>query len=420
MKRNLVLLWSICFALAPLALGAVPEGLVAHWPFDEGSGTTAFDSTGNGNDGVFNGDPQWVPGIIGGALEFNGDDFLNCGNGDTLQIQDQITIAFWFKVDAFVNTWEAFLSKGDNSYRASRGGGNGNATHLGISGTSAGGGNGWFNGTQIITDNTWHHFTGVHDGTNARIYVDGVLDVEVASTGQINISTFELWIGTNSQNTGRLLHGLLDDVQIYNRALSEEEILSIMPGLTSPALAGAPTPEDEATDVWRDQGLSWAAGDFAATHNVYFGTNFDDVNDGAAGTLVAEGTTQTSFDPGRRAFSETRYWRVDEVNGAPDFTVFKGGVWSFTVEPFSIPIGNINATASSSFGVSGPEKTIDGSGLVDDLHGVSASDMWISGGVVPATLEYAFDRAYKLHGTRIRSSSPSWDLAPKTWSSNTL
>jgi hypothetical protein len=128
--------------LTSVAQAADPD-LVGHWTFDEGSGTTAFDSSGNGNDGIFNCDPQWVPGKLGGALEFNGDDYLDCGNDPSLEIRDTITITFWFQVEAFENSWEAFLSKGDSAYRASRGGGDGDGTHMGISGTDAGGGNGW-------------------------------------------------------------------------------------------------------------------------------------------------------------------------------------------------------------------------------------------------------------------------------------
>ncbi len=161
--------------LTSVAQAADPD-LVGHWTFDEGSGTTAFDSSGNGNDGVFVGDPQWVPGKLGGALEFNGDDYLDCGNNPSLEIRDAITITFWFQVEAFQNSWEAFLSKGDSAYRASRGGGSGDGTHLGISGTGAGGGNGWFNGPTIITGGDWHHFAGTYDGAEGRIYVDGVLD----------------------------------------------------------------------------------------------------------------------------------------------------------------------------------------------------------------------------------------------------
>jgi hypothetical protein len=121
--------------------------------------------------------------------------------------------------------------------------------------------------------------------------------------------------------------------------------------------------------------------------------------------LVSQGQQGTSYEPDSVFdFDQTYYWRVDEVNAAPDSTIFKGAVWSFTVEPFSIPINNITATASSSFGASGPEKTIDGSGLVDDLHGVAAPDMWISGGI-PATVEYAFDKVYRLHEVWIWNSN---------------
>ena len=136
MCKKLLLLVSLAFVLGLLltssAKAADPD-LAAYWKFDDGSGTTAFDSSGNGNEGVFNGDPQWVAGKYGGALEFDGDDYINCGNGDSLQIQDEITISFWFQVEAFSNTWEAFMAKGDNSYRTSRGGGTGNGFVLGSS-----------------------------------------------------------------------------------------------------------------------------------------------------------------------------------------------------------------------------------------------------------------------------------------------
>ena len=196
----------------------------------------------------------------------------------------------------------------------------------------------------------------------------------------------------------------LDFVHLYEG----EYVENIPSGLAVSVVAGDPTPATEAMDVPLDAILTWQAGDFAATHDVYLGTVLSDVNDASAadpgGVLVSAGQGTTSFDPGRLPFSQTYYWRVDEVNGAPDNTVFRGDVWSFTVEPFSIPISNITATASGTFGVSGPENTINGSGLVDDLHGTSPADMWISTGI-PATIEYAFDRAYKLHELWIWNSN---------------
>jgi len=330
----------LCLVLTSVAKAADPD-LAAYWKFDETSGTTAFDSTGNGNDGIFVGDPKWVPGRLGGALEFDGDDYLNCGNGPSLQIQDEITIAFWFKVDAFSNTWEAFMAKSDSAYRASRGDGTGNATHMGISGTSAGGGNGWFNGTVIVTGGEWHHYAATYDGAEGKIYIDGVLDVTSPGTGRINLSSSDLYIGENSGATGRFLHGLMDDVRIYSRALMDTEILGIMSGGGAEyPLASGPTPEDGVyhLDTWVN--LSWRAGDFAVSHDVYLGDNFDDVNDGAEGTFHGN-QTATFLVAGFPGFlypdglvpGTTYYWRIDEVNDTEPNSPWKGNVWSFTVPP---------------------------------------------------------------------------------------
>jgi len=337
----------IISSVAALGMGlttpaqAVDPDLVAYWPFDEGSGTTAFDVSGNGNDGIFVGDPKWVAGMFGGALEFNGDDYLDCGNNPSLEIRDQITIAFWFQVQAFQNTWEAFFSKGDSAYRVSRGGGTGNGTHLGISGTGAGGGNGWFNGPTIITGGDWHHFAGTYDGTEGRIYIDGVLDASTPASGQINIESENLWIGNNSQNTNRQLHGLMDDVRLYSRALTEEEIQGVMAGggAEFPFAAG-PSPEDGAIleATWVTMG--WRAGDSAVSHDVYMSENFDDVNDGVEAAFQGSQTNEM-FIVGFPGFpypdglvpGTTYYWRIDEINDADPNSPWIGPVWSFWVPP---------------------------------------------------------------------------------------
>ena len=164
-----------------------------------------------------------------------------------------------------------------------------------------------------------------------------------------------------------------------------------------------PIPENEAVDVLRDTDLSWQAGEFAVQHDVFVGTNFDDVNDATSTTDPAGAyqgrQSETGYVLDRLDFGQTYYWRVDEVNGAPDRTVFKGKVWSFTVEPFSIPVDAITATASSSNAANmGPENTIGGVGLNElDQHSVEPTDMWLSGvGDATPTLQYEFDKAYKL------------------------
>jgi len=113
----------------------------------------------------------------------------------------------------------------------------------------------------------------------------------------------------------------------------------------SPTKAFDPSIADEATDVPRDAIIGWTPGQSAETHDVYLGTVFDDVNDASRSdprdVLVIQGQAESTYDPpGLLEFGQTYYWRIDEVNGPPDYAIFKGDVWSFTVEPLGYPIEN--------------------------------------------------------------------------------
>jgi hypothetical protein len=163
-------------------------------------------------------------------------------------------------------------------------------------------------------------------------------------------------------------------------------------------------PEDEAIDVHRDVILSWKPGIYPGTHNVYFGTDFNDVNDGTA--LMSENQSDTTYDVGRLEFGQIYYWRIDEVNDSADATVYRGNVWSFTAEAFAIkiPSGNITASASSHESEEfNPENTIDESGLDPndmDLHSTSSEAMWLTddaNAAEPAWIQFDFDKVYKLH-----------------------
>jgi hypothetical protein len=166
--------------------------------------------------------------------------------------------------------------------------------------------------------------------------------------------------------------------------------------------ATEPSPGDGQEDVSQDVVLSWRAGVYVPAingHKVYFSENFNDVNDGIGGITQS---ANSYAPPQRLDFSTTYYWRVDEANAPPDPTVFKGDVWSFTVEPFVYPINgeNITATASSTGKEGmGTENTINGSGLDDnDLHSTDETDMWLSNDELNgAWIEYEFDKVYKLH-----------------------
>jgi hypothetical protein len=173
-------------------------------------------------------------------------------------------------------------------------------------------------------------------------------------------------------------------------------------GLTAP-LASVPNPADQADDVLVDTMLNWRPGVGANTHDVYLGTVFDDVSNASRaeplGVLVSEGQDANVYDPmGALEYGQVYYWRVDEVDAVG--AIATGNVWSFTAEPRAIAILNVTASASSSAGASGPEKTVDGSGLNDqDEHSTVAADMWQSeaGAEEPVWIQYEFDKVYKLH-----------------------
>ena len=184
-------------------------------------------------------------------------------------------------------------------------------------------------------------------------------------------------------------------------------------GLGKPTKARNPIPANEESDVPRDVILGWTPGPFAAAHDVYFGTSFDDVYDGIGGVTQSV----TSYAPAQRLdFGTTYYWRVDEVDAPPDSTVYRGSLWSFTTEPVAYPIENITATASSSDIDKGPENTVNGAGLdaTGLLHTKTGDDnMWLSSmtGPQPTWIEYEFDGVYKLYEMWVWNSNDSLEPA---------
>jgi len=209
--------------------------------------------------------------------------------------------------------------------------------------------------------------------------------------------------GRNNNGRTENWEGWIDEVRISDIARSPGDMAPCL-DLTS---ARNPSPVDKAADVPADVVLSWAPGAYAAAQDVYLGTAFADVN--AAGrtnplnVLVSLGQDATTYDPsGTLALGQTYYWRVDEVNAPPAATIYKGPVWSFTVEPVSYPMPtkSVTATASSSNSADmGPEKTADGSGLNPrDEHSTDPTHMWLSNkaGPQPTWMQYAFDKVYRL------------------------
>jgi len=233
---------------------------------------------------------------------------------------------------------------------------------------------------------------GYSDGSSAtaRVYINDVLVEDLF--GDDGTYTFT-WQGHDD--------GLYISIEHHHATREGIDNLVVYDALgPDPAyLPATPSPKDACVDVQRNVVLTWQPGEFAVTHDVYFGASFDDVTTAAVEVLVGDSQDANSLDIGRLSFGTTYYWRVDEVNGAPDNTVFPGEVWSFTVEPFSIPIETIVATASSKKDETmAPENTVNGTGLDElDQHSMEPAEMWLSGEGDPTPwIQYEFDKAYKL------------------------
>ena len=360
------------------------------------------------------GTPNWVVGQIGGALDLDGSSNYIDYNEEIVAGTCSISLWLMPRDMPYSSGYRAILH--DDSWT-------GGSVHGHLrSGTSLFNfdinGGGAVTSTTAAESDEWYHVAGTFDleADVSRIYVNGVMEAEgsgISSALFVGPLNFGAW--TDNQ---RYFPGIMDDIRVYDHALTEEEIPVVMLGDASPELASNPVPESEAVDVPRDMVLAWETGEFAVTHDVYLGTVADDVNNASRSdprdVLLSQGQTGTAFDPGRMELGQTYYWRVDEVNGTPDNTIFKGELWSFTVEPLAYPIENIVATsnAASEPGI-GPENTVNGSGLNEnDEHSIDSDDMWL--GSPPAGeslfIQYEFDAVLKLHQMLVWNYNVQFEL----------
>ena len=408
MCKKLLHLTPVALVLALLLGNMASAELVGHWAFDESSGTTATDSSGQGNDGEISGDTEWVEGYYGGALMLNGQDgYVNLPIGEVIASIDSISIATWVNFSNEGGPWQRLFDFGNGTssyiFLCPRTGTAG-PMHL----ATEGNGHHEINASETLPTG-WHHVTVVITSGSMLLYLDG-LEIGNGDAGTVPSDlgiTSNNWLGKSQFSADAYFYGAIDDFRIYDHVVTEEEIQEIMQGDVSAEQASNPYPQDQTTDVVRDVVLRWTSGEFANTHEVYFGLSFDDVNDATKASpeyRTTKSIGDEGYAPENLEFDTAYYWRIDEVNAPPqESTVFKGPVWSFTVEPYAYALAaeQITATASSAQTANmGPEKTIDGSGLdADDLHSTEASDMWLShpSGPQPTFIQYEFDQAYKLH-----------------------
>ncbi|MGE5293634.1 MAG: LamG-like jellyroll fold domain-containing protein [Solirubrobacterales bacterium] len=395
MRQRVV--FCLCLVWLLGTTGTVSAELVGHWRLDEATGGQVVDATGRGHDGTINGAAWSVPGWHdrGACLLFDGaNDVVEVPDAEDLRFgaNAAYTLAAWVNVTALPGHWSGIVTKGRDA-----------SNWYGIWINDS---NYWVFGHQpnnqigsAVKAGVWIHVVMVYDNGNKKIYLDGVLDSE-ATFSASGDNTSVLWFGA-AKGVTEYAPAKIDDIRIYNHAVTEDEIQKIMKGTADAPIAYDPDPEDGQDDVPSDIAMAWTPGEFAATHDVYFGTTSADVNDAGRdnpmGVLLSQDRSDATFDPeGSLEYGQTYYWRIDEANAAPDNTIFKGQVWSFTVEPFAYPIANVSATASSFQAGMTPENAVNGSGLnAQDQHSTDLTQMWMTSSM-PAWIQFELEKVYKL------------------------
>jgi hypothetical protein len=352
--------------------GSASAQLLVHYKFDEASGTIAVDSSGKGNDGVLKAvaaaattvDANWVAeGSKDGALGFNGSFGITLP-AEALGLRSDVgTVAFWMNQPRLAGAINTIWWGGDNT----TGGGFGpeNEMHIHTEAVVANvwkGGELCFAGQNnpnfhlysdpnksepaaapidpiLMPDGQWHHVacTWGNEDANVKMYLDGRL-LHQLPQGDRSYALNHMYIGQMA-NGSRTYNGLLDEFQIYGRALTADEVLSLTQGILALSYpASLPDPADGIAEVVRDAGLRWMTGDTARSHDVYFGTDANDVKEATSadprGALVSKGQTAAAYDlSGLLDYDRTYYWRVDEIE-ADGTTIYQGPLWSFTTVNF--------------------------------------------------------------------------------------
>jgi hypothetical protein len=206
----------------PIPTATPTPGLVAAYGFNEGSGTVVHDMSGNGNNGSIGGATWTTSGKYGDALSFNGTNArVNINNATSLQLTSGMTLEAWVYPTSVSSAWRDVIYKGNDNYYLE--GTSPNSSRPAMGGTF--GGN--LYGTSPLTANTWAYLAATYDGATMRLYVNGVQVASRAQTGAIATSTNPLQIGGDSIY-GQYFAGRIDEVRIYNRALSAAQIQSDM------------------------------------------------------------------------------------------------------------------------------------------------------------------------------------------------
>jgi hypothetical protein len=224
--KQISIFWLIFLILIGITAICDAQDLVLHLSFDELNGKVAKDLSEFGNDATFKGNPKLIEGVFGKALEFDGKTAGQIPDHASLDIVDTITIEFW----ANIKGGEAIQSGVEK----------GIAWVPGLYNLAA-----LYNGGTIlqffdlpdvcndenigpsIQDGEWHFLAGIWDGDDILLYIDGELEADMPCKGELKPNNDPLFIGARG-GSGRFLTGALDEIKVYNYALTKDELLKDM------------------------------------------------------------------------------------------------------------------------------------------------------------------------------------------------
>jgi len=331
------MIYLVSFVLVLGLSSNISAELIGHWRFNEGSGNVAYDISGNGYDGTIEGAPNWVPGVGGSALEFDGtDDYVGTAQS-LLNNLSEFTLACWVNPVNYTASRIGLIGQNDCIEFGFNGGGDLRCWNTAVGGNVT--------IAYPYEYGSWHHVAAVGTTEGMILYIDSevVVGPGTAPPGDYGSSTYTVNIGGGGiyDATDNWFQGQIDDVRIYNHALTEQELLVTMEsaGEVWPYAYG-PEPADGAlhSETWVN--LKWTPGANAVSRDIYLGENYDDVNNGAEGTFQGN-QTGTFIVVGFPGFAypdglvpgTTYYWRIDEVNDTEPNSPWKGPVWSFGIPP---------------------------------------------------------------------------------------
>ncbi|KKO20342.1 MAG: Ig-like domain-containing protein [Candidatus Brocadia sp.] len=396
---------SMMFMYATSVLASLNDGLVASYPFN----SNAQDESGNGNHGTVQGATLTNDryGNANSAYSFDGiDDHILIPDNNSLDLSNSLTITAWIKsLDtsgprAIVSKWNddtrdwAYLFKDHNDsdkLRIELSQGN----HHDLADLE---------GTTSIVPDQWIHVAVTYDSNFVKLYFNGAEDASLSRTGIMNNSAENLLIGAvYSRNISEYFHGVIDEVRIYNRALSESEIHELYSPDTTPPTVSSTNPTGNATeiDVTGVITAMFSEAMNAATINTNtFTVRDNNLNSAITGTVSYSGTTAT-FTPTSPLIYSTTYTAtlttgITDLAGnaiSSDFT------WNFTTRPLPVRYASSGMTVDGNLSESGWDVGIDAAKVVN--------------GVTNNTAQFGvlWDTTYLYVGMRVLDNNLSNDSA---------